>query len=108
VPLAGRASSNSKGVDFRHNGRELLKSPNLLSIRPSWEGALDTITDISDTMHVTAIVNARLEATAPWGLCTTPRTCWIIRKHVVRARLGNIRIHFEVENDACLSYPQGD
>ena len=28
------------------------------------------------------------------------QTCWIIRKRVVRARLGNIRIHFEVESDA--------
>ena len=28
------------------------------------------------------------------------QTCWIIRKRVVRARLGNLRIHFEVESDA--------
>jgi len=29
---------------------------------------LDTITDIFNTMHVTAVVNAKVEATAPWGL----------------------------------------
>jgi AraC-like DNA-binding protein len=49
-------------------GRELLKSPNVLSIRPNWEDALDPITDIFRTMHVTAFGQHRLEATAPWGL----------------------------------------
>ena len=29
---------------------------------------MDTITDIFDTMHVTAVVNAKVEATAPRGL----------------------------------------
>lgn len=29
---------------------------------------MDTITDIFNTMHVTAVVNAKVEATAPWGL----------------------------------------
>ena len=49
-------------------GRELLARLNFLSIRPSWEAALDPITDIFRTMHVTAFGQHRLEATAPWGL----------------------------------------
>lgn len=55
-------------IDSFANGRELLKSPNFLSIRPNREGALDSITDIFRTMHVTAFGQHRLEATAPWGL----------------------------------------
>jgi AraC-like DNA-binding protein len=39
-----------------------------VSIRPKWEDALDPITDIFRTMHVTAFGQHRLEATAPWGL----------------------------------------
>jgi len=49
-------------------GRELLRSPNLLSIRPNGEATLDPITDIFRTLHVTAFGQHRLEATAPWGL----------------------------------------
>src|SRR5580704_15284780 len=55
-------------VDFFASGRELLGSPNLLSIRPNGEAKLDPITDIFRTMHVTAFGQHRLEATAPWGL----------------------------------------
>jgi hypothetical protein len=29
---------------------------------------LDPITDLFSTMHVASVVQARLEATAPWGL----------------------------------------
>jgi AraC-like DNA-binding protein len=43
-------------------------SPKILSIRPTWEDALDPITDIFRTMHVNAFGQHRLEATAPWGL----------------------------------------
>ena len=39
-----------------------------MSIRPNGEDALDPITDIFRTMHVTAFGQHRLEATAPWGL----------------------------------------
>jgi AraC-like DNA-binding protein len=39
-----------------------------LSIRPKREVAVDPITDIFRTMHVTAFGQHRLEATAPWGL----------------------------------------
>ncbi len=39
-----------------------------MSVRPNWEDALDPITDIFRTMHVTAFGQHRLEATAPWGL----------------------------------------
>jgi len=39
-----------------------------LSVRPNGEAALDPITDIFRTMHVTAFGQHRLEATAPWGL----------------------------------------
>jgi len=56
------------GLDSFGGGRELLRSPNLLSIRPNGEAALDPITDIFRTMHVTAFGQHRLEATAPWGL----------------------------------------
>ena len=49
-------------------GRELLRSPNLLSIRPNTEATLDPITDIFRTLRVTAFGQHRLEATAPWGL----------------------------------------
>jgi AraC-like DNA-binding protein len=66
--LRGVFHQNAKGVDFRRNGRELLKSLDLLSIRPIWEGTVDAITDIFNTMHVTAVVNGKVEATAPWGL----------------------------------------
>src|SRR4029077_17650719 len=55
-------------VEFFSGGRELLGSPNLLSIRPSGEAMLDPITDIFRTMHVTAFGLHRLEATAPWGV----------------------------------------
>src|ERR1700733_11755983 len=55
-------------VDFLGGGRELLGSPNLLSIRPNGEAKLDPITDIFRTMHVTAFGLHRLEATAPWGV----------------------------------------
>jgi AraC-like DNA-binding protein len=55
-------------VDVFRLGRELLRRPNVLSIRPNWEDALDPITDIFRTMHVTAFGQHRLEATAPWGL----------------------------------------
>lgn len=57
-----------RGVDFFGGGRELLGSPNLLSIRPNGEAKLDPITDIFRTMHVTAFGLHRLEATAPWGV----------------------------------------
>ena len=39
-----------------------------MSIRPNEEAALDPITDIFGTMHVTAFGLHRLEATAPWGV----------------------------------------
>src|SRR5260370_36741997 len=39
-----------------------------LSIRPGWRIKLDPITDLFNTMHVASVVQARLEATAPWGL----------------------------------------
>ncbi len=39
-----------------------------MSIRPNGEVSLDPITDIFTTLHVTAVVHSRLEATAPWGL----------------------------------------
>src|SRR6266567_9448197 len=55
-------------VEFSGSGRELLGSPNLLSIRPNSEAPLDPITDIFRTMHVTAFGLHRLEATAPWGV----------------------------------------
>ena len=55
-------------VDFSGGGRELLGSPNLLSIRPEKGATLDPITDIFRTLHVTAFGQHRLEATAPWGL----------------------------------------
>src|SRR5436853_3303419 len=55
-------------VEFFGGGRELLGSPNLLSIRPKGEAKLDPITDIFRTMHVTAFGLHRLEATAPWGV----------------------------------------
>src|ERR1700691_3473029 len=55
-------------VDSFGGGRELLGSPNLLSIRPNREATLDPITDIFRTMHVTAFGLHRLEATAPWGV----------------------------------------
>src|SRR5258708_37111070 len=29
---------------------------------------MDPITDVFNTMHVTSVVHAKLEATAPWGL----------------------------------------
>jgi AraC-like DNA-binding protein len=45
-----------------------------LSIRPNGEAALDPITDIFGTMHVTAFVRARLELTAPWGLLQESQT----------------------------------
>ena len=61
-------SSKPKAIDFYGDGRELLRSPNLLSIRPNWEAKLDPITDIFRTLHVTAFGQHRLEATAPWGL----------------------------------------
>lgn len=38
-----------------------------MSIRPNWEAAVDPITDIFKSMHVTAFGLHRLEATAPWG-----------------------------------------
>src|SRR5580700_2795848 len=57
-----------RGVDSFGGGRELLGSPNLLSIRPNREATLDPITDIFKTMHVTAFGLHRLEATAPWGV----------------------------------------
>src|SRR6201996_3059509 len=55
-------------VDFLDRGRELPKSPNFLSIRPNRRAAVDPITDIFRTMHVTAFGLHRLEATAPWGV----------------------------------------
>src|ERR1700693_4037731 len=55
-------------VDSFGGGRELLGSPNLLSIRPKEGAKLDPITDIFRTMHVTAFDLHRLEATAPWGV----------------------------------------
>src|ERR1700722_816859 len=55
-------------VDFLGGGRELLGSPNLLSIRPNGEAKLDPVTDIFRTMRVSAFGLHRLEATAPWGL----------------------------------------
>src|SRR5580765_6069616 len=55
-------------VDVSGSGRELSKSPNILSIRPRKEAKLDSITDIFKTMHVTAFGLHRLEATAPWGI----------------------------------------
>jgi hypothetical protein len=55
-------------VDVFGGGQELLGRRYLLSIRPNWEDALDPITDIFRTMHVTAFGQHRLEATAPWGL----------------------------------------
>jgi AraC-like DNA-binding protein len=39
-----------------------------LSIRPHKELALDPISDVFRTLHVTAFGQHRLEATAPWGL----------------------------------------
>src|SRR5580698_8226365 len=57
-----------RGVDSFGGGRELLASPNLLSIRPNREATLDPITDIFRTMHLTAFGLHRLEATAPWGV----------------------------------------
>ena len=61
-------SIHYKGIDFFDSGRELLKGPDLLSIRPKVEAVLDPITDIFRTLHVTAFGQHRLEATAPWGL----------------------------------------
>src|SRR5260370_27850003 len=61
-------------VDFFGGGRELLGSPNLLSIRPNGEATSDPITDIFRTMHVTAFGQHRLEATAPWGLIQEKQT----------------------------------
>src|ERR1700758_5254165 len=55
-------------VDSFGGGRELPRSPNILSIRPRKEAKLDPITDIFRTMHVTAFGLHRLEATAPWGV----------------------------------------
>jgi AraC-like DNA-binding protein len=39
-----------------------------LSIRPNREAAVDPISDVFRTLHVTAFGQHRLEATAPWGL----------------------------------------
>jgi len=61
-------------VDVFDCGRELLASPDLLSIRPNGEATLDPITDIFRTMHVTAFGQHRLEATAPWGLIQEKQT----------------------------------
>lgn len=63
-----------RGVDFSGGGRELLKSPKFLPIRPNLEATLDPITDIFRTMHVTAFGQHRLEATAPWGLIQEKQT----------------------------------
>src|SRR3984957_7921141 len=67
APFSSRATSTTE-VDSPCGGRELLKSPNLLSIRPNTEAELDPITDVFRTLHVTAFGQHRLEATAPWGL----------------------------------------
>src|SRR5579884_319973 len=67
-------SISYRGVDFFGGGRELLGSPNLLSIRPKGETKLDPITDIFRTLHVTAFGQHRLEATAPWGLIQDGKT----------------------------------
>src|SRR6202012_6229435 len=56
------------GVDSCYGGRELLKSPDFLSIRTEREVALDPISDVFRTLHVTAFGLHRLEATAPWGV----------------------------------------
>ena len=56
------------GVDSPRGGRELPARPKLLSIRPDREAALDPISDIFRTLHVTAFGLHRLEATAPWAL----------------------------------------
>jgi AraC-like DNA-binding protein len=69
-----RVSSVATGVDSFGRGRELLGSPDLLSIRPNGEARLDPITDIFRTMHVTAFGHHRLEATAPWGLIQEKQT----------------------------------
>src|SRR3981081_4903534 len=68
APFGRCVSIAYRGVDFFGGGRELLGSPNLLSIRPNGEAKLDPITDIFRTMHVTAFGQHRLEATAPWGV----------------------------------------
>src|SRR6202011_6024997 len=67
-------SIDYRGVDSFGGGRELLGSPNLLSIRPNKEATLDPITDIFRTMHVTAFGQHRLEATAPWGVIQEKQT----------------------------------
>ncbi len=61
-------------VDSFGGGRELLRSLNLLSIRPEGEATLDPIADIFRTMHVTAFGQHRLEATAPWGVIQENQT----------------------------------
>jgi hypothetical protein len=63
-----------RGVDFFGGGRELLGSPNFLSIRPDGEAQLDPITDIFRTMRAIAFGQHRLEATAPWGLIQEGQT----------------------------------
>src|SRR5882672_9157981 len=68
APFCRRVSIPYRLVDVSGSGRELLRSPNNLSIRPNQEATLDPITDIFRTMHVTAFGQHRLEATAPWGL----------------------------------------
>src|ERR1700721_2375697 len=67
APFSSRATSTTE-VDSPCGGRELLKSPNFLSIRPNTEAELDPITDVFRTLHVTAFGQHRLQGTAPWGL----------------------------------------
>src|SRR6266568_9066899 len=47
---------------------DLSLHPHNLSNRPEWRLFLDPLTDLFNTMHVASVVQARLEATAPWGL----------------------------------------
>ena len=35
---------------------------------------MDPVSDVFKTMHVTSVVHARLEATAPWGLLREPES----------------------------------
>jgi len=49
---------------------------------------LDPITDIFKTMHVTAVVRSRLEATAPWGLMRQPSEAEGKSAHYVGKRIS--------------------
>src|SRR5207245_4482943 len=68
APLERYDSSKLLAVDVRAAGLDPSFSPHDLSNRPEGGLGLDPITDLFNTMHVASVVQARLEATAPWGL----------------------------------------